>query len=186
MYLEDELPTRSTGFFNHNALYEINLPQSGGEINKGRARRWRQRCDRRRDQCADPCTVAETVGRGASIEASQSAGRVDCSALSGLQGNDGVRGDLNLTHTGGWRDATGYDQQSASLRWDHAIGATALLKTVLTASNIDQDTAGSSTIRATIIGTIRTVNYTPISFRKVQALRLSSAHEQEDRARLVR
>jgi iron complex outermembrane receptor protein len=28
LYLEDGVPTRSTGFFNHNALYEINVPQS--------------------------------------------------------------------------------------------------------------------------------------------------------------
>lgn len=28
LYLEDGIPTRSTGFFNHNALYEINVPQS--------------------------------------------------------------------------------------------------------------------------------------------------------------
>jgi len=35
-YLEDGVPTRSTGFFNHNALYEVNLPQSGGiEVTKG-------------------------------------------------------------------------------------------------------------------------------------------------------
>ena len=30
LFLEDGIPTRSTGFFNHNALYEINLPQAGG------------------------------------------------------------------------------------------------------------------------------------------------------------
>ena len=36
LYLEDGVPTRSTGFFNHNALYEVNLPQSGGlEVLKG-------------------------------------------------------------------------------------------------------------------------------------------------------
>ena len=36
LYLEDGIPTRATGFFNHNALYEVNLPQSGGlEIMKG-------------------------------------------------------------------------------------------------------------------------------------------------------
>jgi iron complex outermembrane receptor protein len=36
LYLEDGIPTRSTGFFNHNALYEINIPQSGGiEVLKG-------------------------------------------------------------------------------------------------------------------------------------------------------
>ena len=36
LYLEDGVPTRSTGFFNHNALYEVNLPMAGGiEISKG-------------------------------------------------------------------------------------------------------------------------------------------------------
>jgi len=36
LYLEDGIPTRSTGFFNHNALYEVNLPQSAGvEVTKG-------------------------------------------------------------------------------------------------------------------------------------------------------
>jgi outer membrane cobalamin receptor len=38
LYLEDGVPTRSTGFFNHNALYEVNLPMAGGiEISRGRA-----------------------------------------------------------------------------------------------------------------------------------------------------
>lgn len=38
LYLEDGIPTRSTGFFNHNALYEINVPQSGAwKYQKGRA-----------------------------------------------------------------------------------------------------------------------------------------------------
>lgn len=36
LYLEDGVPTRSTGFFNHNALYEINVPMAGGiEVMKG-------------------------------------------------------------------------------------------------------------------------------------------------------
>ena len=36
LYLENGVPTRSTGFFNHNALYEINLPQAGTiEVSKG-------------------------------------------------------------------------------------------------------------------------------------------------------
>ena len=36
LYLEDGIPTRSTGFFNHNALYEVNIPQASGiEITKG-------------------------------------------------------------------------------------------------------------------------------------------------------
>ena len=41
LFLEDGIPTRSTGFFNHNALYEVNVPQAGGiEILKGREQRF--------------------------------------------------------------------------------------------------------------------------------------------------
>jgi outer membrane cobalamin receptor len=36
LFLEDGIPIRSTGFFNHNALYEINIPHSGGmEVTRG-------------------------------------------------------------------------------------------------------------------------------------------------------
>lgn len=36
LYLEDGIPIRATGFFNHNALYEVNIPQAGGvEVVKG-------------------------------------------------------------------------------------------------------------------------------------------------------
>ena len=36
LFLEDGIPIRSTGFFNHNALYEINIPQAGGvEVVRG-------------------------------------------------------------------------------------------------------------------------------------------------------
>ncbi len=36
LFLEDGIPIRSTGFFNHNALYEINIPQAGGiEVTRG-------------------------------------------------------------------------------------------------------------------------------------------------------
>jgi len=36
LYLEDGIATRATGFFNHNALYEVNLPGAGGvEVVRG-------------------------------------------------------------------------------------------------------------------------------------------------------
>ena len=36
LFLEDGIPTRPTGLFNHNALYEINLPQADRiEVIKG-------------------------------------------------------------------------------------------------------------------------------------------------------
>jgi Outer membrane cobalamin receptor protein len=36
LFLEDGLPIRATGFFNHNALYELDLPMAGGiEVTRG-------------------------------------------------------------------------------------------------------------------------------------------------------
>lgn len=179
-YLEDGVPTRSTGFFNHNALYEVNLPQSGGiEVTKG------------------PGTalygsdaiggVINVLTRPApakpEIEAKAEAGSFGWKRmlLSGgnTRGDDGARADLNLTHTNGWRQATGYDRQSGTVRWERVAGATSLLKTVATYSNIDQKTAGSSTISLNDYFNNPTISYTPISFRKVKTFRLSSAYETE-------
>ncbi len=186
LYLEDGIPTRSTGFFNHNALYEINLPQSGGiEVNRG------------------PGTalygsdaiggVVNVLTRPAppkpEVEVTAEIGEHGWRRLLGSTGNtwgeNGLRADLNLTTTDGWREHTGYDRQSATLRWDRALGADALLKTVLTASHIDQQTAGSSAITRADYENNPTVNYTPISYRKVGALRLSSAWERESGDTLV-
>ena len=180
LYLEDGIPVRSTGFFNHNALYEINVPMAGGiEVTKG------------------PGTalygsdaiggVVNVLTRPAplkpEIETSVDVGSFGWKRLmvtgGDTEGDDGWRAGLNLTKTDGWRDSTGYDRQSANLRWDRAVGSDAVLKTVLSISNIDQQTAGSSTISENDYLNNPMVNYTPISFRKVKAFRLSTAYEKE-------
>lgn len=186
LYLEDGVPTRSTGFFNHNALYEINLPQSSGiEVLKG------------------PGTalygsdaiggVVNVMTRPAplkpeaevSIDAGQYGWRRALVTGGNTVGAGGWRGDLNLTETSGWRDATGYGRQSATLRWDRALGTDAAVKTVIAASSINQQTAGSSAVSETDYRNNPTVNYTPISFRDVKALRVSSAYEKESGGALL-
>lgn len=186
LYLEDGIPTRSTGFFNHNALYEINLPQAGGiEITRG------------------PGTAlygSDAIGGVVNVltrpapptprlEATAEVGEYGWKRLLASGGNtwgdNGLRADLNLTRTDGWRDRTGYDRQSATLRWDRALGADAVLKTVLTGSRIDQGTAGSSALIRADYENAPTKNYTPISYRQVSALRLSSAWERETGDTLV-
>ncbi len=180
LYLEDGIPTRSTGFFNHNALYEVNVPQAGGiEINKG------------------PGTAlygSDAIGgviniltrpapMQAETEVNVEAGGHGWARLLLSSGNtwgeDGLRADLNITHTDGWREATNYDRQSGTLRWDKVLAGGASLKTLLAISNIDQQTAGSSRLLSDDYYNNPTLNYTPISYREVQALRLSSAYEKE-------
>lgn len=180
LYLEDGVPTRSTGFFNHNALYEVNLPMAGGiEINKGPG---------------SALYGSDAIGGVINVlthkpptkpemEASIEGGsygwaRTMISGGSAF-GDHAFRADLNLSHTDGWRDSTAYDRQSGTLRWDNAVGDDATLKTVATFSKIDQQTAGSSAISKNDYDNNPKANYTPISLRKVDAFRLSSAYEKE-------
>src|SRR5574343_563108 len=113
LYLEDGIPTRSTGFFNHKALYEVNLPMAGGiEVSKGPGSALYGS-----DAIGGVINVlTRKPPTGPEFEASLEAGSYGWARtmLSGgtTFGNHAYRADLNLTHTDGWRDATGYDRQS--------------------------------------------------------------------------
>src|SRR5574343_1967663 len=115
LYLEDGVPTRSTGFFNHNALYEVNLPMAGGiEISKGPG------------SALYGSDASGGVGNGLTrkpptgpeVESSIETGSYGWSRamVSGGSafGNHAFRADLNLSHTDGWRDKTAYDRQSGT------------------------------------------------------------------------
>jgi len=179
LYLEDGIPTRSTGFFNHNALYEINLPQSGGiEVSKGPGTALYGS-----DAIGGVInTLTRKPPRTGEMSLSGEAGQYGWKRLllggGSAIGDGGWRGDLNITSTEGWRDRTAYDRQSGTLRWDAVLGDDATLKTVATFSLIDQQTAGSSTIVKSDYENDPTKNYTPVSFRKVAAYRLSAAYEK--------
>jgi outer membrane receptor protein involved in Fe transport len=179
-YLEDGVPVRSTGFFNHNALYEVNMPQSGGiEVTKGPGSALYGS-----DAIGGVVNIlSRRPPSAAEAEASVELGSFGWkrALLSGGNafGDNGMRADLNLTRTGGWRDSTGYTRNSGTLRWDRALGDDAMLKVLGTFSVIDQQTAGSSAISLADYQTNPTINYTPISLRKVNALRLSAAYEKE-------
>lgn len=180
LYLEDGIPTRSTGFFNHNALYEINVPQSDRiEVLKGPG---------------SALYGSDAIGGVINVDTKPSPLKpeADVSVEVGEFGwkrllisggnttdDDGYRASINITHTDGWRDSTEYDRKSAIIRWDHMLESGASLKSVLSTSDIDQQTAGSSRLLADDYYNNPTLNYTPISYRKVSALRLSTAYEKE-------
>jgi len=180
LYLEDGIPTRSTGFFNHNALYEVNVPQASGiEITKGPGTSLYGS-----DAIGGVINViTQAPPPESELNLSLEGGEFGWYRLLTSMGNswddDGLRADINITHTDGWRDATDYDRQSATLRWDHFLQSGASLKTLLSTSNINQQTAGSSRLSEDDYYNDPTKNYTPISYRDVQATRLSTAYEKE-------
>jgi outer membrane receptor protein involved in Fe transport len=87
--------------------------------------------------------------------------------------------DLNNTHSDGWRERSGYDRQSVTLRWDRAIGGSATAKTVIAFSNIDQQTGGTASLTKTDYESRPWYNYQTFDFRKVKAFRISSEIEKE-------
>jgi outer membrane receptor protein involved in Fe transport len=174
LYLEDGVPTRSTGFFNHNALYEVNLPQAGDlEVTKGPGSALHGS-----DAIGGVVNVLTRSAFGPpGLEASLEGGSYGfwrgLVSVNAGGARDAVRGELNLTHTDGWRDATGYDRQAGSLRWDRA-GRAWSFKTLATFGAIDQQTAGTSTLPEEDYLRNPTWNLTPISVRNVTAFRLST------------
>ena len=175
LFLEDGVPTRSTGFFNHNALYEVNLPQADRiEVSKGPATALYGS-----DAIGGVVNVstrapsAEPEGAISLDGGRYGWGRLLLSA-SNTFGSSGVRADLNLTRSDGWRDSTAYTRQTGTVRWDQRVGANVGLKTVATLSHIDQQSEASS-ISGADYANAPTMNYSPFATREVKAFRLSSA-----------
>lgn len=181
LFLEDGIPVRATGNFNHNALYELNLPSAGGvEVVRGIGSALYGS-----DAIGGLVNVLsrtprETAGADVSVEVGSFGwGRVLGGIDSGRRGPNALRADLNLTHTDGWRDSTAYDRQSVNLRWDHEYDSQTLVKTILGGTHIDQQTGANSALPLSLYLNDPTVNLRSAAYRKVDALRLSSAVEKD-------
>ena len=180
LFLEDGLPIRATGFFNHNALYELNLPMAGTvEVVRGPGTALYGS-----DAIGGIINlITRAPGERAGAVVNAELGSFGWQRLM-LEGDSGaghlgaLRADLNLTHTDGWRVRTGYDRHSGSLRWDTATASGGRLRTVLSFSRIDQQTGANSALVLADYRDNPTRNYFPIAFRTVDALRLSSTLDQ--------
>ncbi|MFZ1547662.1 MAG: TonB-dependent receptor [Candidatus Nitrotoga sp.] len=176
LYLEDGIPIRATGFFNHNALYEVNLPQAGGvEVVKG---------------IGSALYGSDAIGGTVNILTNKPTKQsgVGFSAETGSYGwhrllgnvNTGqkefgaLRADVNVSHTDGWRDKTAYDRVSTNLRWDYAPGDNTVLKTIMGYTKVDQETGANSALTPFEFNNTPTVNARSVAFRKVDAFRLST------------
>jgi outer membrane receptor protein involved in Fe transport len=178
LFLEDGIPTRATGFFNHNALYEVNIPQSGGiEVLKG------------------PGTAlygSDAIGGVVNVlsRPAPATPGLDVSAEGGAYGYNrlllsggsmtsryGFRADVNVTRSDNWKDDAPFRRQSGTLRWDLFDLGGWSARSVVTASNIDQQDVPALT-EAQYQSDVG-LNRAPIAFRKVQAVRVSSALERE-------
>jgi iron complex outermembrane receptor protein len=176
LFLEDGIPTRATGFFNHNALYEINLPQAGGvEVVKGIGSALYG--SDAIGGTVNVLTKAPTRESGADLSAevgSHGWHRLLGSANTGEKAMGALGASINISHTDGWREKTAYDRQSLNLRWDHSPSDDKSLKTILGYTKIDQQTGANSALTPFEYENTPTVNARSVAYRKVEALRLST------------
>ncbi|MDO8343137.1 MAG: TonB-dependent receptor [Cellvibrio sp.] len=176
LYLEDGIPIRATGFFNHNALYEVNIPQADGvEVLKGIGSALYGS-----DAIGGTVNILTNMptnqsGAGFSAEAgSYGWYRLLGDINSGQKEFGALRADVNVSHTDGWRESTAYDRLSTNLRWDYAPSGDTVLKTILGYTKIDQQTGANSALTPTEYENTPTVNARPVAYRQVDALRLST------------
>ena len=180
LFLEDGIPIRSTGFFNHNALYEVNLPGADRiEVSKGPSSALYGS-----DAIGGTINVMTRPSPATpQFEINPEIGEFNWRRLLASAGNtwgdNGLRIDLNTTHSDGWRERTGYDRQSETLRWDRAIGDTATAKTLISFSEIDQDTGGTSRLSEDDFKNRPWFNYQTFDYRKVEAFRVSTEVAKE-------
>ncbi len=184
LFLEDGIPTRATGFFNHNALYEVNIPQSGGvEVIKGPGSALYG--SDAIGGVVNVLTRSAPATNGAEVALEGGAhGYGRLLASGGLRGgDDALRLDLNLTRSDNWKEAAPFRRQSGTLRWERASSAGWTARTVLTGSNIDQQDVPA--IGAERYAENPAFNSAPIAYREVQAARVSSAIERDRGASLL-
>ena len=175
LFLEDGLPTRPTGFFNHNGLYEINIPQSSRlEVIKGPASALYGS-----DAIGGVINViskAPSVVSEVDINHEQGSDGWQRSLLSVSNGDNNLaaRLDFNHTQSDGFRDAADYDRQSLTGRLDSQINKDMQLKLIAAYSTIDQSGVSSQEIDDYQNNSRQNLYHGDIGFREVEALRLSA------------
>lgn len=175
LFLEDGVPIRPTGFFNHNALYEVNIPQSGMlEVTKGPG-----------SALYGSDAIGGIINSVSRKPPTESEGMLNLEAGSygwhrGLvsagtsTGKHGVQINLNVTDNEGYRDESDYSRESLTGRWDFSISDQLVIKTLFSYTEVDQ--SGSSSLEQEDYknATKRNLYHGDTAFREVEALRLST------------
>ena len=134
------MPTRPTGLFNHNALYEINIPQSDRiEITKGPGSALYGS-----DSIGGIInSITKASPKTKELEIHPEFGSYGWKRLLASQGASinqdlGYRVDLNLTDNDGYRDESDYSRVSSTIRFDSKIKQETNVKTIFSYNHINQ------------------------------------------------
>lgn len=184
LFLEDGLPTRPTGMFNHNGLYEINIPQADRiEITKGPGSALYGS-----DSIGG---IINVITKAAPDEAEVSLNpefgsfgwkRLLTSGGMPINENAGFRVDLNLTDNDGYREESEYSRYSVTGRFDGRLSEQLNSKTILSYTQVDQSGVSGLQLDDYINNTRRNFYHNEVGRREVDAFRFSTelAYEAND------
>ncbi|MCY4045585.1 MAG: TonB-dependent receptor [Cellvibrionales bacterium] len=174
LFLEDSVPIRPAGFFNHNALYEVNIPQSrqvevvkgpgtalygseaiGGMIN----------------------TLSQQPPKGLTTKINIEGGSFGWQRYLLSAGDSsehhGIIVSGNFTQSDGYREASEYDRQSGNIRFDNHFDNLSL-KTLVTYTAVNQQGVSTLTEDDYKNNPKKNVYHGDTGFREVSAFQLST------------
>ncbi|MDN3640582.1 TonB-dependent receptor [Simiduia curdlanivorans] len=178
LYLENGVPTRSPGFFNHNALYEVNVSQADSvEVFKGPG-------SALYGSDAIGGLVNVITGRAATesyakLNAEGGEHGWKRAQLKGAHVGDdhSISGALAVTDSDGWREHTAYQRTDANLNWNTIVGSFDVV-TLFTGSELENESGGAGLLRQDYLNNPEKAGNL-IGYRDVSAYRLTSQWHAE-------
>jgi iron complex outermembrane recepter protein len=173
LFMEDGISLRAAGFANVNGLFEANTEQAGGiEVMRGPGSAFYGS----NALHGLVNVLSRAPSKGFEHELDGSGGPHDLyrtkMSTSGTVGRHGYRLSFNGAHDGGWRFASGYDQQKTTLRYDYS-GVKDTLRMVMSGQNLNQETAGFVTgYKSYKDDVLKKGNPNPDAFRDVRSARV--------------
>ncbi len=142
LVLEDGIPIRPVGTCNVNELFEVNLEQAAAvEVLRGPGSVLYGSSAVHGIINVIPPMPDEIPEIGVALEGGSDAWRRVRLAASRDGEERGFGVVMHATDDGGWRDASGFEEQKLNAVWAQPAGA-GTLKLALSGSNLDQETAG--------------------------------------------
>jgi iron complex outermembrane receptor protein len=142
LVLEDGIPIRPVGSCNVNELFEVNVEQAASvEVLRGPGSVLYGSSAVHGIVNVIPPVADELPALAAVAEYGSDAYRRLRLAASRDRDDGGFALVMNGTDDGGWRDASGFEEQKLNAVWAQAAGS-GTLKLLLSGSNLDQETAG--------------------------------------------
>jgi iron complex outermembrane recepter protein len=138
----DGINLRAPGFCNVNQLFDSNFEQAGRiEVIRGPATALYGSNAMHGVINVISAAPTEQLDNNLAVEAGPYDYYRSKYRYSDTFGQHGISVSANVTHDGGYKDDSGYDQQKSTVRYDYH-GEDWNIRTVLDAANLNQDTAG--------------------------------------------